>query len=74
MFSTLAPAVKSFDDMPLPTAKTNAPAAAIGFNQIAQKSKSSSICFGSQVCIVILSLIVLKSSLFYSFSIAPLCL
>ena len=38
------PAAKSFDDMPIPTAaKASQP---IGFSQIAQRSKGSSICFG----------------------------
>jgi hypothetical protein len=46
-FNWAAPASsKSFDDLPLPTNKNSAP---IGFSQIAQRSKSSSICFGSQV-------------------------
>jgi hypothetical protein len=46
-FDWAAPApAKSFDDMPIPTAaKLCQP---IGFSQIAQRSKSSSICFGGQ--------------------------
>ena len=39
------PPAKSFDDMPLPTANRNT----YGFSQIAQRSKGSSICFGSEV-------------------------
>ena len=39
------PPAMSFDNMPLPTANRNT----YGFSQIAQRSKGSSICFGSEV-------------------------
>ena len=47
-FDWAAPATtKSFDDMPIPTAAAAAKSS-IGFTQIAQRSKGSSICFGGE--------------------------